>query len=508
MREKMKNNSQEQQEIYILNPGYGIRQDKKRAIIFRRSIDPVQDKEITDILALIHPVYAIILSFFDGKSKLNKVIEELAGFLKLEKTNVYKLIFPLLENDDKLNFQYDGNHFHLPQKILIKKCDKKIVEKYDIRQFFIPKKDLDFKSWRLFYPLDIIFMVNTVCLTNCIYCYADRRKIMNCQIPFERLRELIQEAKKIGMRSFDLTGGEVFLYPEWEKLLKELVSNGFTPYISTKIPIGTDIIEKLKEIGIKSIQISIDSIVKDELIRILRVKDDYYEKLLKTLENLSNSGIEIYTNTQVTNINKGSIESLIQYLRKLKTIKRVAVGMAGFSLYNDINYFNFRSDIESVNRIESFINSLKNNPENEIEYNFPGYLSPDKYYGNEMDKQKKFNERARCSGNFYALIILPNGQVTICEELYYNPAFIIGDLNKNSIEEVWNSEKALRLYKLSKDSIKPESACKSCNQFDECHQFKGVCWKEILYAYGDENWDYPDPRCPKAPEPHRIFYLE
>lgn len=26
------------------------------------------------------------------------------------------------------------------------------------------------------------------------------------------------------------------------------------------------------------------------------------------------------------------------------------------------------------------------------------------------------------------------------------------------------------------------------------------CWAEILKAYGDENWDYPDPRCIKAPK--------
>jgi radical SAM protein with 4Fe4S-binding SPASM domain len=500
--------SKEQQDIYVLNPGYCIKEDKKRAIIFQKSIDPVQDKGITDILAFMHPVYAIILSFFDGRSKLCKVIEKLSNFLKLEKSTIYNLISPLLENEKDLHFQYDGTHFHLPKKILIKKNDIEAVEKYDIRKFFIPKKDLDFKCWRLFYPLDILFVINTICVTNCIYCYADRRNIMNCQIPFERLQELIQEAKRIGIRSFDLTGGEVFLYPEWERLLKDLVSNGFTPYISTKMPISSKVIEKLKNIGIKSIQISIDSIVKEELISILRVNDDYYEKLIKTLKNLDESGIEIYTNTQIININKSSIEILIDFLRTLKNIKRINVGAAGFSLYNDSEYLNIRTDLKSVERIESFFNNLKREAGDKIEINFSGYLSANSYYADEKEKDKEFSKRARCSGNFYALIILPNGQVTICEELYFNPAFIIGDLNKNSIEEVWNSEQAISLYKLSKDLIKPGSACKSCNQFDECHQFKGVCWKEVLYAFGDENWSYPDHRCPKAPKPHRIFYLE
>ena len=27
-----------------------------------------------------------------------------------------------------------------------------------------------------------------------------------------------------------------------------------------------------------------------------------------------------------------------------------------------------------------------------------------------------------------------------------------------------------------------------------------VCWKMVMYAYGKQNWDYPDPRCPEAPK--------
>ena len=26
------------------------------------------------------------------------------------------------------------------------------------------------------------------------------------------------------------------------------------------------------------------------------------------------------------------------------------------------------------------------------------------------------------------------------------------------------------------------------------------CWAEVVKAYGDEHWDYPDPRCKLAPE--------
>ncbi len=502
----MKN--KKQKDVYILNPAYGLRADKKRVIIFQKSIDPITDKETTDILTFIHPIYAIILSLFNARDKLYEVIERLSKLLRMDKPVIYNLISPLLENEGELVFDYDNQHFHLPKKLLIKNKDNLVMEDIDVRQFFIPKKDLDFDSWRLYYPIDILLMINSLCLTDCIYCYADVRKKMDCQIPIGRFRELIIEARTLGIRSFDLTGGEIFLYSHWEEFLKELVLNNFKPYISTKVPIDLGIINKLKDIGINNIQISIDSLVKEELVKILGVKEDYCEKIIETLKNLDENGFEIYTNTQMTNINENSIEKLVNYLSGLKNIKRINVGAAGFSLYNKVEYTKFSATLESVKRTENFMNNLKEKLGDHINISFSGYLSADKYLSLEERNEKKFNERARCSGNFYAIIILPDGRVTICEELYYHPAFILGDLKTQSIEEVWNSERALELYRLSKESIKDESVCKACDEFDSCHQFKGVCWKEILYAYGYDNWDYPDPKCPKAPKPYRIFYIE
>jgi len=106
------------------------------------------------------------------------------------------------------------------------------------------------------------------------------------------------------------------------------------------------------------------------------------------------------------------------------------------------------------------------------------------------------------------MIILPDGRVTICEELYNHPQFIIGDVSTHSIMEVWNSEKALKLFNIERESISDKSTCKKCEGFDSCRHNKGVCWKIILMAYGNENWDFPDPRCPQAPEMYNKIYAE
>lgn len=494
-------------DIYIVNPEYRLKPDKNRVLIMNRRVNSL---DVDDFIGFVHPVYAILLSQFDGKKPLGEVINQTAAKLNKDRAAALNIITPLLENNETMHFHYDGHHFSFPRDLLVKKTDGMLLEKYNPQEFMIPKKELDMDAWRLHVPLDALFMINTLCATDCVYCYADRRKRMDCSIPLERLKELIREAKKLDMRSFDLTGGELFLYKYWQEFLAELLANDFVPYISTKIPIDDDIIMKLKDLGLKRIQISIDSIIKDELITMLNVGEDYYHKLKETFERLDENGFEIYTNTQVTSVNQHNISQLLDYILSLKNIRRVNFGVAGFSLYKtEENYRKYRADLDNIKKIETTLNELKPKYKNKVNISFSGYASRNDLFPEKPeDKAKRFMERARCSGNFYAFIILPDGKATICEELYWHPKFIFGDLMTQSIEEVWNSKRALELYHISKDMVSEESECKKCEEFEPCHKYKGVCWKEALMAYGYENWDYPDPKCPRAPLPKREYYID
>jgi radical SAM protein with 4Fe4S-binding SPASM domain len=86
------------------------------------------------------------------------------------------------------------------------------------------------------------------------------------------------------------------------------------------------------------------------------------------------------------------------------------------------------------------------------------------------------------------------------EQEYLTAAFIIGDVSQQSIEEVWNSTRALKLANLTQDDFRDKSICRSCTLFDECISYNNRCVLDIVKAYGIENIDYPDPRCAKAPK--------
>ena len=116
-------------------------------------------------------------------------------------------------------------------------------------------------------------------------------------------------------------------------------------------------------------------------------------------------------------------------------------------------------------------------------------------------KMDEFMSRGLCSGNFSHMYILPTGDVTICEELYWNPHFLIGDVKKQSLLEIWTSEKALSVYNLKQCDIPKDSACADCEFFSDCRDVRQMCYRDTVKAYGEDKWYYPDVSCPKAPKP-------
>lgn len=506
-------------EVYTFNDNYLLKDDKKRFIALKRYSHDVFDKlndayPAEDVNVIMHPLIALFFSLFDGKRRVKDVIakySELTGIRFRNMSTFTENVIRNVVNKEKGKFMKFGEHlFYIPKDIITKDQKRDIKDEIDVNDFLIPKKELDLKSLRTYSPLDCLFEVNFKCVTDCIYCYADRRNKIQCSIPINRLKEIIKEAKQLKMRTFELSGGELFLYDKWEILLKELLDNDFRPYISTKIPLSREVIIKLKHLGMKEIQLSIDSIRKDELKEILKVNQDYQERITRTLKLLDKEGFTIFINGQITRSNDSpkGVKEMLDFFLGLNNIRSIKFGAIGYSLYKSTEHFHMISPrIKNLHKIEELFNEYKAK-HNNIIINFSGYSSNKKYINEFSEKEKSYNDRVRCSGNFYAFVIMPDGKVTICEELYFHPKFIIGDLKKQSIQEVWNSKRAQDLYQFSKEMISDKSACKTCDKNEDCHSLKGVCWKEILYAYGYKNWDYPDPKCPYAPQPYNKIWID
>ena len=392
---------------------------------------------------------------------------------------------------------------YYPKNILINNKHVTHYYTYDQKDFIV-KGDIDLETTRLSAPLYINLELTMKCYTDCLYCYANRTMKLNKMMTLEQIKYIIDQAVHMNILKFDINGGEVLLHPQYKEIISYLLDNGFKPIISTKVPISRNKVKSLKEIGIKGIQISLDSANIETLIKLLKVNNHYIERMKDTLTSISKENMVVQINTVLTSLNSSleEMENLINFLSEFQCVKKINFTAAGYSIYKPNEYLKYRTTTKFMQQLEKYLKK-----ENK------SHIITTINYGNTkeiyQDRHKiKYNKRALCTGNIRGMVILPDGRVTICEELYDHPDFIIGDLTKNTIDEVWNSPKAINLFNLKKKMISKDSACKKCSSFNDCRHDKGVCWKEVLMAYGYEKWDYPDPRCPQAPSAYNKIWIE
>jgi radical SAM protein with 4Fe4S-binding SPASM domain len=494
------------EEKYIVNPAYFIRMDHNRAILANKNRLELP-VHFEDFFSYLHPFNAQLLTFFNGNDSLNEVINNISDFFDLPNKDVIDIVSEFIHNKKTLIKRYKDRYIYLPENLIIRRDEVSDFSCYNIEDFSFSSEP-DFANKRLFIPLSINFQLTMNCYTDCIYCYANRKMQLGKRLSTDKIISLIEEAKSIGVVNFDINGGEVLLHPDSMEIISTLIKNNYHPYISTKVPISMKMIKALKQTGLKSIQISLDSIDSDVLKRMVHANDLYLCQMKQTISLLNEEGFKININTIVTSYNSDTqlLENLVSFLSKYENVKTIRFSAVGYSIYKSAeDFLKFRTNDKFINIMESaFLKYLQTEyPHINISFN-----SGDRKYYYMGKEQKKFNNRATCTGNLRSMIILPDGKVSICEELYNHPQFVIGDVSTNPILDIWNSEKAKNLFYLKKEMISKKSTCKRCEDFDLCRHNKGVCWKSILMAYGYDNWDFPDPRCPHAPELYNEIYAD
>jgi radical SAM protein with 4Fe4S-binding SPASM domain len=495
-------------DIYVVNPMYKIRNDIKRARIscnnsfYRRFEDSLRDDINSDFSSILHPNFAYLFSYFNGEKSIGKIIHILSSELEETEEDILASFEKFINNQEEVPLFFENTIYGMaPKNFIVKKTNNLKVNVLDKPQIEkIMTEDFNFSTIRHFVPDKMSIMINNKCVVDCEYCYANKDvKVIN-PLTFERIKELINEASQLGMNDVEIGGGEFFLYPHWVELIDELFKHEYYPYISTKNPLSEKMVQTLKYKKITSVQLSIDTLDNSALKKMLNVGDNYLKQVKKGIEILNEAGIEIVVKPVITKYNDSieSIIDLLNYLNNFQMVKRVSITPGSHSIYKT---FNYATTLKQIGIIENKIDEIRN------QYDFFINVLGTDTEMSVANKEKTFYGRSLCSGNLSSFFVLPDGKVTICEQMYWHPFFILGDLTQSSIMEVWNGSKALSLWNFTKDEVSEKSPCKHCNEFEMCHKGRGNCWRLAIQAYGIENYDFPAPNCPKSLPVTRPYYV-
>lgn len=323
-------------------------------------------------------------------------------------------------------------------------------------------------------------------------------------MPLEYFEKVLEEADRYGVSSLGVLGGEFFLYPHWRDVLEKMKDKCYMPsLISTKVPMREKDILDFGKYPI-ALQVSLDSVCQQTLDNMVGNINNYAKRMQESLlcidKYRGECNFQIATVLTKYNGTIEELEKLFAFVSKLKNLSRWEIRVGFKSLYSKSEFDEMKLPKERFSVIEEWIENKKKTSDINILWS----KGQNQNFFQAKEGASSF-VGARCSANYSHMVILPNGDVTICEQLYWNPRFLLGNIVKQDISEIWNSPKALALAHHRADSYSEDSSCKRCSLQEKCDSVQNKCYANILKVYGDEHWDYPDPRCCYAPRAEKAI---
>ena len=314
--------------LYIFNLNYKLRYDETRIVLideYRRGGE--------EFKGFVHPVYAWIINLFDGKTTFEEVVGKMVETLGLTRKQAIDVMGTLLIIKDTQYIRYDGIITTLPANVLVPNKKNEVRERLD-DDFFTSVTQPDHSCLRLNRPLTLLLCPSLRCYTDCIYCYADR-KHPHTELDASFWAALIRQAKQQGIDRIDVTGGEFFMIKDWQQIAAALVECGYTPEISTKIPLSESTLDDILKSGLGCVQYSLDTLDADLAVDTLKVTASYVDSLLRSIRYADSIGLKVILKPTLCRetCTEKNVRQIVGFADTLFNVRRVVVSTIGFSCY-------------------------------------------------------------------------------------------------------------------------------------------------------------------------------
>ena len=291
-------------------------------------------------------------------------------------------------------------------------------------------------------PLSVTIEITGRCDLDCVYCFA--YPISKKDVPTPKILSIIDHLVNWGVWWVNISGGEPFLHPGIFNIINHLqkythkidwcISSNGTYFCNEHV------IKKFKNILENSsghLQISIDSVDP----QINEVTRGATKATLKGISNLISHGIYPTIGIVIHNQNIDHLVPTIDYLARL--------GLNNFHLMNLMHTVksSINGSWEKLRLSGEKLNSFWRRLQDTLCQKYPQLMFDVPLEETFLiGKLHEAIRTPRCTAGWTQICINPNLKIQPCCEA---PGIIMGDLNRNSFEEIWNSETAedIRLTK-------------------------------------------------------------
>lgn len=294
--------------------------------------------------------------------------------------------------------------------------------------------------------------LNTTCNLRCEHCYIDDYSIPG--LPTESVKEIIKQARNLGLLCILLTGGEIFVREDIFDIISFARNNFLKVYlISNCTLLNSSNLRRLKNLNIFELGTSLYSMNPKIHDSITGTKGSH-AKTFNSIMLAKELGISVAIKCPLMKQNMDSLPEVIMFCES----NHIQFESTSFiTPKNDGNLAPTRYQLTDC-QIENYY----------AKYYFPYFYSTD-----GLLTKTKLDDYL-CPDLSNSLYINARGEVFPCNSFLYK----VGDLQQNSLSEIWNSSRLKKIAELKHRDIKE---CLSCALIDNC----SYCPGQSYYASGN-----------------------
>jgi radical SAM protein with 4Fe4S-binding SPASM domain len=172
-------------------------------------------------------------------------------------------------------------------------------------------------------PKSVFWDITGKCNLRCAHCYNSDKETSNRQeVSFDVARRVLNEMRAFGVENIIFTGGEPFLREDFTEILVYAAELKF-PYVS--VATNGTLLRRETALRLKHpnlyVQVSIDGDRPEVHDRMRGVKGSF-EKAMQAITMLQEEGVQVKSNTTVTNLNIDAVPGIIELMGTLKVTCR------------------------------------------------------------------------------------------------------------------------------------------------------------------------------------------
>jgi MoaA/NifB/PqqE/SkfB family radical SAM enzyme len=269
-------------------------------------------------------------------------------------------------------------------------------------------------------PLYIAWQVTNECNLACLHCIEESGpgKAFHDELSDEQVFSVLEQAMDLEVPYLSFSGGEPMVHPRFFDMVAYVCGrNGQLKVETNGHYLGLENCVRLKELGVKAVQVSLDGASRETFNR-MRVRGDF-DVAIQGIRNLRTAGVPVEINFSPTLFNVHEIGAAVDLAAELGAYSFYT----GRTMYTGNAVKTWHRMAPSEAQYGPFFEALHRKTDE--------YSGRMRVYFHEMGLLEEL--RYRLHHPAALLIVLPNGLVKLINAL----PFVCGDLRRQTLGEIW-----------------------------------------------------------------------